>query len=532
MPQIPTQTQILVIGGGPGGSFSAAALAREGFEVTLFEADKFPRYHIGESLLPSVRPFLQFVGAEEKVMEQGFCPKPGAAIKFNQHKREGYTDFIGRGPEFGSWNVSRSAFDHLLLQHASSCGVKVFENTKVNTIEFQKQDDPKSRPVAVNYKNSEGKEGRITFDYLVDASGRNGVMSTKYLKNRHNNETLKNIAIWGYWENCGRYKPGTNREGAIWIEALTDESGWAWFIPLEKNLVSVGVVMNHAQSIQKRNAFREESGNPNSSLHDFYLSQVKLAPGLVSDLIPNGRMVEKEGGPIVRQASDYSYSADSYAGPRYRLVGDAACFIDPFFSSGVHLAFTGGLSAAGTIATSIRGAASEEECVKWHDTKVAVSYTRFMLVVLGSYKQMRSQSENVLSDVNEDNFDRAFDLLRPIIQGTADVNKKVTEDEVHRTMDFVKNVFAPTDPELEAAVQQRVAPEFFEGGDILLPSQVEAMFDDEDVKHVLHVVNARKPVHKMFDTQKEFGSEPINGYTIKLVRGELGMVRPQSIVVA
>lgn len=88
-------------------------------------------------------------------------------------------------------------------------------------------------------------------------------------------------------------------------------------------------------------------------------------------------------------------------------------FIDPFFSSGVHLAFTGGLSAAATIASSIRGITTEEECAKWHDAKVSISYTRFMLVVLGAYKQMQAQNIDVLSDISEDNFDRAFDLLRP-----------------------------------------------------------------------------------------------------------------------
>lgn len=106
---------------------------------------------------------------------------------------------------------------------------------------------------------------------------------------------------------------------------LIDESGWAWFIPLAKNLVSVGIVMNHVLSIQKRNTLRKASGDPDSSLQDIYLHQLKLAPGLISDLIPNARMVEKEGGPLVRQASDYSYSASQYAGPGYRLVGDAAC---------------------------------------------------------------------------------------------------------------------------------------------------------------------------------------------------------------
>ena len=116
---------------------------------------------------------------------------------------------------------SRSEFDHILLKHAASCGVRVFEKTKVSTIEFQKQGEPKSRPIASTYMNPQGEEGHITFDYLVDASGRNGIMSTKYLKNRLTNPNLKNIAIWGYWENFDRYKPGTERDDAIWIEALT-----------------------------------------------------------------------------------------------------------------------------------------------------------------------------------------------------------------------------------------------------------------------------------------------------------------------
>lgn len=106
---------------------------------------------------------------------------------------------------------------------------------------------------------------------------------------------------------------------------LLDETGWAWFIPLAGSLVSVGVVMNQVKSANKRAALREQSGNPDYSLQDFYLSQVKLSPGLFKDFIPNANMVQKEGGPLVRQASDYSYSATSYAGPNYRLAGDAAC---------------------------------------------------------------------------------------------------------------------------------------------------------------------------------------------------------------
>jgi len=115
------------------------------------------------------------------------------------------------------------------------------------------------------------------------------------------------------------------------------------------------------------------------------------------------------------------------------------------------------------------------------------------------------------------------------------VNKKVTEDEVAKTMDFIKNIlFIPTTPELEAEVRRRIDPKFFEDGEanILLPTQVEAIFEEEDVRHVLHVTNSRKPIHKMFDSEREFASEAINGYTVRLVRGKLGMIRPGSIAVA
>ena len=114
------------------------------------------------------------------------------------------------------------------------------------------------------------------------------------------------------------------------------------------------------------------------------------------------------------------------------------------------------------------------------------------------------------------------------------MNKKLTENEVLETMDFLKDVFGPSNPELEAAIQRRVDPVYFDNGEdkIVLPSRVDEMFDDEEVKHVLHVVNARKPILRMFDAPQGFGSEPVNGYTINLVRGQLGMIRPGEVMVA
>jgi len=109
---------------------------------------------------------------------------------------------------------SRSEFDHILLKHAASCGVRVFEKTKVSTIEFQKQGEPKSRPIAATYMDPQGEEGHIAFNYLVDASGRNGIMSTKYLKNRLTNPNLKNIVIGRTLTDISLVQKGMMRFGS------------------------------------------------------------------------------------------------------------------------------------------------------------------------------------------------------------------------------------------------------------------------------------------------------------------------------
>jgi len=110
----------------------------------------------------------------------------------------------------------RSEFDDLLFRHASKSGANVFDNTRVTELQFEGE-----RPVSASWRNaSTGIEGRISFNYLVDASGRNGIMSTKYLKNRRYNQALNNIACWGYWDGTESYMPGTTRQNAIFVEAL------------------------------------------------------------------------------------------------------------------------------------------------------------------------------------------------------------------------------------------------------------------------------------------------------------------------
>ncbi|KAJ7790794.1 putative halogenase [Mycena olivaceomarginata] len=511
---VPTSTTILVIGGGPAGAYTASALAREGFAVTLLEKEHFPRYHIGESMLPSCRPFLRFIGAEEKVVNHGFTVKVGAAVKLNQYKREGYTDFISSDPNKAAWNVVRSEFDEILLRHAAESGACVCEGVQVTGITFSSDDE--RRPVSASWKSDMGSKGEVRFQWLVDASGRTGLMSSKYLRNRKFNKNLKNIAFWTYWTGAGTYEPGTRRENAPWFEALTDETGWSWFIPLHNGTVSVGVVLKEEVSRAQRSTVVGPDVNKSH-----YLTRLKLAPGVIR-LLGTAELTGE-----VKSAGDYSYSASYYAGPNYRIAGDAGAFIDPFFSSGVHLAFSNALSAASTIAASIRGQCTEAEAIAFHNSKTGTSYTRFLLVVLSIYRQINAQAAPVLSDIDEDNFDRAFDFLRPIIQGAADADQSVTEQTLQRTMDFCENAMGPTTPEMHAAVADRVDPALLaQDGPIMDRKAAAALAGkDEEMKQVLLRVNARKAVNGIYDWEDNFQRENLGGFAVVLERGGLGLRR-------
>ncbi|KAJ7572122.1 hypothetical protein C8J56DRAFT_1080892 [Mycena floridula] len=517
--EMPTFATILVIGGGPAGSYAASALQREGHQVVLFESSKFPRYHVGESMLPSFRNYMHFIDLEDQVVNHGFIPKPGATFKLDHSMDSTWTDFTTYGDGYRSYNVIRSELDDMMLRHAEKQGVRVYEETRADSIEFGGTPGS-SRPVAANWTNKMGETGRISFEWLVDASGRSGLMSTKYLKNRQMRESLRNVAVWAYWKDVTLHGKGTKQEGSGWFEALTDQTGWGWVIPLNDGTTSIGIVMHQDISNTKKTALN--ANGQKMSLTEHYLDQLQFVPGVKELIGEAGNMISG----TTKSAADYSYFAATYSGDHFRVIGDAANFVDPFFSSGVHIAMTGGLSAALTICASMKGQVDEETAQGWHDLRVGIAHTRFLFVVLGAYQQMHLQTTPILTnDVNATNFDKAFEMFRPVIYGIADSTNQLTDEAVKNMMDTFSSFFDPdVDHKHVSAVSQRYGEEFVRiDGDILGQTTIESMTKGNS--HDKKVLSKFDAVRVFKDEIKatNMGRTPLLGYSARIERGSLGL---------
>ncbi|MFI6322937.1 NAD(P)/FAD-dependent oxidoreductase [Nonomuraea sp. NPDC050556] len=355
-------TQILVIGGGPAGSTAAGLLARQGFQVTLAEREHFPRYHIGESILPSIMTVLDVLGAKEKIAAHGFQPKGGTYFFWGPDEWDIRFNELSDGTT-NAYQVVRSEFDQILLEHAKTLGVEVHEGVTVSSVRFEGD-----RPVSATTS-----EGEISFDCLVDASGRGGVLANRHFRNRRMHEVFKNVATWCYYRGGKPLDRGP--VGAIAVCSIP--GGWFWVIPLHDGTRSVGVVMG-------RDAFNEARSRLGGE-EAVFMTAMQECPAVL-DLLDGATKVS---GMKVEQ--DYSYVADAFCGPGYYLAGDAACFLDPLLSTGVHLATLSGMLSAACAGSVLRKEIPEAEAQSFYETVYRRAYERLLVLVSVFYESYRGK---------------------------------------------------------------------------------------------------------------------------------------------
>jgi flavin-dependent dehydrogenase len=307
----PADYDVLVVGGGPGGSSAATFLARGGLTVAVAEREAFPRFHVGESLLPANLPVLERLGVLDEVKARGFLLKYGAYFH-DQEMDLGYQFFFREGKPWPpyTYEVQRAEFDKILLDHAArQSNVTLLQPATVERVAFD--DDGVTATVV---EASGPREVRARF--LVDASGRDALIASRHGRRRPI-EGLGKVSLFAHFRGGKRW-PG-REHGNIRIFAF--ESGWFWYIPFTDGTTSVGCVL-HARTVRGR------EGN----LEQLYDSLIERCRGLADALDGAPRITP------VRSAANFSYRTDPAIGDRFVCVGDAIAFLDPIFSSGVYVA--------------------------------------------------------------------------------------------------------------------------------------------------------------------------------------------------
>ena len=347
------QTTVLVIGGGPAGSTTAAMLARQGLEVTLLERERFPRDHVGESLLPASMPVLEELGVLGAVQEAGFVPKFGATMSWGRDRAPWSWYFGETNAKYPhSYQVWRPRFDHILLENARTLGVDVRQGHRVSEVVWDGQ-----RAAGVRFQTTDGHAGSIRAGFVVDASGQAGLLS-RSLDLRRWDSFFQNLAVYGYFTGAQRL-PSPD-DGNIFIESY--EHGWLWIIPLNDGWSSVGVVAD-------RETGQRLIGQ--QGIKGFFDSQIAQASHTAGLLVG----ADLASGPFI--AKDWSYVCDRLAGDGYVLAGDAACFVDPLFSSGVHLALMSGVLAAAYVKSALTDPSITEAAGRAYQELYLREYSHF-----------------------------------------------------------------------------------------------------------------------------------------------------------
>jgi flavin-dependent dehydrogenase len=314
---------VLIIGGGPAGSTAGTLLSRHGWKVAILEKEKFPRFKIGESLLPGSLCTFARMGVKRKIEQADVVIKHGGKIISACGSRTNRFLFkdVFRCKYPTAYQVERSTFDKILLDHAAESGCRVFEQTQVTDVNFD------AEGVSLQAGN-----GEFRARYLIDCSGRNSLISSRY-KLRRNYPELRKFSLYAHFEDVER-EPGI--DGTL-TKMIRCRDRWIWMIPITSKKTSIGIVLN-------ADAFKRMKLKPEEA----YMQILKENSRVIGQMSKARRVTE------VHSAGDFSYRNKQFTGDRWVLAGDAAGFIDPVWSSGVFIAVLSGEKAADMLDRTLR----------------------------------------------------------------------------------------------------------------------------------------------------------------------------------
>ena len=359
---------VIVVGGGPAGSATATFIAMQGYRVLLLEKEFFPVYKIGESLLPStIHGICSMLGVSEEIKKANFMLKQGGTFRWGRNKEPWTFAFSHSskisGPTSYAYQVERMKFDMILLNNARQKGVEVHEGHEV--INLITEED---RVIGVMFKDHMGDRKIALAQYVVDASGHTTTINRQAGK-RIYSDFFRNIALFGYFENGKRLPSPCS--GNIFCAAF--DLGWFWYIPLTSTLTSVGAVIGqeHAQVLHQD--------------HESTLMELIKRCEPIRNLLCDATRVTSGPYGKLRIRKDYSYCHTRFWKPGLVLTGDAACFIDPVFSSGVHLATYSALLAARSINSCLSKLMTEERAFTEFERRYRREYNHFYQFLVAFY---------------------------------------------------------------------------------------------------------------------------------------------------
>ncbi|OFB38510.1 FAD-binding protein [Frankia sp. B2] len=366
---------VVVVGGGPAGSTLAALVAMQGHRVLVLEKEHFPRYQIGESLLPStIHGVCRLTGAADELAKAGFPLKRGGTFRWGATPEPWTFAFSVSsrmaGPTSFAYQVERSKFDEILLRNARRVGAEVHEGCSATDVI-----EDGDRVVGIRYTDDGGNRREARASFVVDATGNKSRIYHRVGGTRQYSEFFRSLALFGYFEG-GRRMPEPNRNNIL---CVAFDSGWFWYIPLSDTLTSVGAVVRSemAEKVQ---------GDSEQAMK----ALIEECPMISDYLAPARRVTTGQYGQL-RVRKDYSYHQTTFWRPGMVLVGDAACFVDPVFSSGVHLATYSALLAARSINSVLAEIVDEKTAMQEFEARYRREYGVFYEFLVSFYEMHHSE---------------------------------------------------------------------------------------------------------------------------------------------